>query len=211
MIQVRDVLNVKFGKIDQAVELFTQSAVATPPYTAPEHHFSALTDISGGMYTLVNEFVLPNLGDFEAMRDRQFALPAFEKWFQQFQLFVEGGRREYYTVEGPYTSWSRPGRVVVREVYRAYKWQIRTAVGLLQRYGALLVDRGVGERPRILTDAGGPMFQAVIEIEAESLSSWESRRRALYREPDFQVWFVQLVNAVESGTHEFYRVEHTVG
>jgi hypothetical protein len=208
MIQVRDVLQVKFGKIDQAVDLFTNQPTPAPGFIAPGRHFDVLTDISGTMYTLVNEFVVDRLSEFEAMRDQQFALPEFDDWFKQFQLFVEGGRREYYTVEGQYESWSSPGMVVVRESYRAYKWQIRNAVSLLQRYGGLLVDRGVGQKPRILTDASGPMFQAIIEIETESMSTWESQRRLLFRETEFQVWFLQLLNTMESGLHEFFRVEY---
>ena len=209
MIQVRDVLQVKFGTIDQAVELFTRPSTPLLGYMTPEYHFNVLTDISGDMYTLVNEFVVENLGDFEARRDRSYTQPGFEKWFSQFQTCVEGGRREYYTVEGPYASWSRPGLIVVRETYRAFKWQIRTAVTLLQRYGALLVDRGVGKNPRILTDADGPMFRAVIEVETDSMSTWENHRRGMFQQVEFQVWFNQLRTAVEAGTHEFFRVEYT--
>jgi hypothetical protein len=98
--------------------------------------------------------------------------------------------------------------VVVRETYRAYKWQINNAVSLLQRYGGLLSFYGVGQKPRILTDASGPMFQAVIEVETESMSAWESQRRLLFVEVEFQVWFNQLMTAVEAGRHDFYRVEH---
>ena len=209
MIQVRDVLQVKFGDIDQAVELFTRSSTPLLGYMTPDFHFNVLTDITGNMYTLINEFVVESMGQFEAMRDQSFTAPGFDKWFSQFQLFVEGGRREYYTVEGPYVSWSRPGFIVVRESYRAFKWQILTAVSLLQRYGALLVDRGVGQHPRILTDADGPMFQAVIEVETDSMSTWENHRRSMFQQIEFQVWFNQLRSAVESGTHEFFRVEHT--
>ena len=211
MIQVRDVLQVKFGKIDQAVKLFTQPTTPIPNMNTPENRFDVLTDISGSMYTLVNEFVMESLGEFEAQRDQQFTQPEFEDWFKQFQLYVEGGRRDFYTIEGPYESWSRPGVVVVREVYQAYKWQIHTAVSLLKRYGGLLVDRGVGRKPRILTDASGAMFQAIIEIETESMSTWERQRRRLFQQTEFQVWFLQLVNTAESGMHEFFRVEYTSG
>jgi hypothetical protein len=211
MIQIRDVLQVKFGKIDQAVELFTNPATPAPAIIVPGSHFEVLTDISGSMYTLVNEYVAQDLGQYEALRNQQFGAPEFVEWFKQFQLFVEDGRREYYTVEGSYKAWSGPGLIVVRECYHAYKWQIRNAVTLLQRYGGLLVDRGVGRNPRILTDASGPMFQAVIEIETESLSSWESQRRLLFQQVEFQVWFHQMLPTVESGSHEFYRVEYTGG
>lgn len=209
MLQIRDVLQVKFGRIDQAVELFTRPPVQALGYLSPENYFNVLTDVSGPMYTLVNEYVTDSLSEFEALRDRSYQQPGFEEWFRQFQLFIEGGRREYYSVEGAYASWSRPGMIVVRETYRTYKWQIRNAVALLQRYGALLVERGVGGQARILTDASGPMFQAVFEVETDSLSTWEQARRSVYQETEFQVWFVQLLTNVEAGRHDFYRVEYT--
>lgn len=211
MIQIRDVFQVKFGKIDQAVGLFTQLNTPESEKIVVGEHFEVLTDITGAMYTLVNESVFASLADYVETRDRQFAQPEFEAWFKQFQLFIEGGRREYYNVEGSYNTWSHPGVVVVRESYRAYKWQIRRAVELLQRYGGLLVDRGVGLNPRILTDASGPMFQAVIEIETESMSAWEEARRTMFRQVEFQVWFNQMLAAVEAGSHEFFRVEYASG
>jgi hypothetical protein len=211
MIQVRDVLQVKFGKIDQAVDLFTQLKIPDSEKVLMGGHFEVLTDITGAMYTLVNESVFESLSEFTQSRDRQFDQPEFEDWFKQFQLFIEGGRREYFNVEGSYDTWSHPGVVVVRECYQAYKWQIQRAVELLQRYGGLLVDRGVGLNPRILTDASGRMFQAIIEIETESMSAWEDSRRTLFRQIEFQVWFNQMLAAVEAGSHEFYRVEYTSG
>src|SRR5512140_3355188 len=133
MIQVRDILQVKFGDIDQAVALFTARSAPLFGYMTPEYHFNVLTDITGNMYTLVNEFIVPSLGEFEVIRDRSYTQPGFDKWFSQFQQYVEGGRREFYTVEGSHTPWSRPGMLVVRECYNTYKWQIHTAVALLQR------------------------------------------------------------------------------
>ncbi|HVN54623.1 MAG TPA: hypothetical protein VMT46_09860 [Anaerolineaceae bacterium] len=209
MIQIRDVLQVKFGKIDQAVELFTRPSVPAPRLIVPGHHFTVLTDVSGEMYTLVNEFVVENLAEHESLRGEQFNAPGYSEWFRQFQLFIEGGRREYYNVEGEYKDWSRPGMMVVRESYRAYQSQIRRAVELLQRYGGLMEFFKVGQKPRILTDASGPMFQAVIEIETESIAAWESQRRVLFQEVEFQVWFNQLMTAVSGGAHDFYRVEYT--
>src|SRR3989304_2276760 len=207
MIQVRTVYQVKFGKIDQAVELFTRLPNIVEPDARRAMHYHLLSDMSGPMYTLVEELMIPSLRDWETTRDRLFSRPEFAEWFKGFQLFVEDGRNEFYTIEGECEDWSRPGVVVVREAYHALKWQIRPAVGLLPRYGALMRASGVGRRPRISTDASGPMFQAVIEIETDGLSEWENHRRTLYKRPEFQVWFVQLANAVDAGAHEFYRVE----
>ena len=206
MIQVRTVFQVKFGKIDQAVDLFRRLPnIAGGPMLSVHYHL--LSDLSGPMFTLVQELVVSTLGDWETAQQQLFSRPDFDEWFKGFQQFIEGGRTEYYTIEGECEEWTRPGVIVVREAFRALKWQIRPAVGLLQRYGALMVDSSVGRKPRITTDLSGPMFQVAIEVETAGLSEWESSRRLLFRRPEFQLWFMQLAAAVEAGAHEFYRVE----
>jgi hypothetical protein len=138
MIQIRDIFQVKFGKIDQAVELFTSPSIPAPAVFPSGHRFEALTDISGNMYTLINEYVAQDMHEYEVMRDELFAEPGFDKWFRQFQLCVEGGRREYYNVEGPYETWSGPRGGGARR--RAYKG--RSACGrVVKHYGGLLVMR----------------------------------------------------------------------
>ena len=206
MIEVRQVFQLKFGRIDQAVELFRQ-VPAIAGSTSDRVRQNGMTDISGSMYTFVTELTLPSLAQYETMRSGLFDGPGYGEWFKQFQLIVESGRAEFFTIEGEHSGWSTPGSVIVREVYRAHKWQIRPAVALLQRYGALLEDSQVGRNPRILTDLSGEMFSAVIEIETEELSDWEKHRREMYRRAEFQVWFAQLSSSVEKGWHEFYRLE----
>lgn len=209
MLQIRDILQVKFGKIDQAVALFTQLSPSLSSRIIQGQSFEVLTDVTGEMYNLINEFAVDSLDKLSSTRESQSGQFEYDEWFKQFQLCVEGGKRTFYQIEGSLTPWSRAGMIVVREAYRAYKWQVPNAVSLLQRYGGLLDYYGVGHNPRILTDASGSMFQAVIEIETESMSAWENQRRSLYREVEFQVWFNQMMTAVEAGSHEFYRVEYT--
>ncbi len=204
MIQVRDVFQLKFGRIDQAVELFKRLPEVAGPGHVRQH---GMTDISGPMYSFVTELAVASLAQWETMRTSVFDQPGYGDWFKQFQLIVESGRLEMFSVEGEHPGWSRPGVVIVREVYRALKWQIRPAVALLQRYGALLVDSQVGRSPRVLTDLSGDMFTCVIEIETDGLSDWETHRRAMYQRPEFQAWFTQLSSSVERGWHEFYRLE----
>ena len=207
MIQVRDVYTLKFGRADQAVSLFQRMPAVAGRTGDRAYHQHALTDISGPMYTFVSELLVPSLGHWEAGRNKVFDRPGFDEWFKEFQLIVQTGHQDFFTLEADHPGWSRPGVIVVRECYRALKWQIRQAVSLLQRYGALLEDTGVGRRPRILTDLSGEMFNAIIEVEADDLAVWETMRRELYQRPEFQVWFAQLSSTVESGHHEFYRVE----
>jgi hypothetical protein len=206
MIEVRLVYQLKFGRIDQAVELF-QRLPSVAGSARDGLRPNGMTDVSGSMYTFVTELTVPSLAQYETMRSSLFEGPGYGEWFKQFQLIVESGRAEFFTIEGEHAGWSTPGSVIVREVYRALKWQIRPTVALLQRYGALLVDSQVGRNPRILTDLSGDMFSAVMEIETAGLSDWEIHRRELYRRPEFQVWFAQLSSSVEKGWHEFYRLE----
>lgn len=205
MIVIRDNYQLRFGRIDQAVNLFQRLPRGKSGPAPLQHH--ALTDISGSMYTFVSELMCSSLGEWEAIRTDFWEQRGFGEWFKEFQLIVQSGRQEFFTVECEHTGWSRPGVVVVREIYNALKWQIRPTVNLLQRYGALLEDNGVGRNCRILTDLSGTMFRAIIEIETEGLSEWENNRRGLYQQAEFQAWFTQLASAVEGGHHEFYRVE----
>jgi hypothetical protein len=206
MIQVRDVFQVKFGKIDQAVALFSRLREGSPSYRAGQLHYNLLTDISGPMFTLIMEFLAESQAAWEKLNQEFLGSPEFPDWFREFPLLIEDGRREFYNVEGQYSGWS-PGATVVREAYRMREWQIRQGVDLVKRYGALMVDSQVGRNPRILTDASGPMFRAVIEIETDDLADWEQHRRTMFRRPEFEVWFVQLTALARMGAHEFFRVE----
>ncbi len=205
MIVIRDAYQLRFGRIDQAVSLFQRLPHGKSGPAPLQHH--ALTDISGSMYTFVSELMCASLAEWETIRTDFWEQRGFAEWFKEFQLIVQSGQLELYTVEGEHTGWSRPGVVVVREIYTALKWQIRPAVNLLQKYGALQEDCGVGRNCRILTDLSGPMFRAIIEIETDDLTQWETNRRTMYQQANFQAWFAQLSSAVEAGQHEFYRVE----
>lgn len=206
MIQVRDIYKLKFGRIDQAVNLFGRMPEVAGREGAPVGQH-ALTDISGPMYTFVSELIVSSLARWEQSSNEFLERPGFDEWFREFQQIVQLGGRTFFTLENEHAGWSRPGVLVVRECYRAVKWQIRRTVDLLTRYGALLEEAGVGRRPRILTDLSGEMFNAIIEVETDDLAMWEVNRRALYPRADFQAWFAQLSSCVESGTHEFWRVE----
>ncbi len=73
MIQIRDVLQVKFGKIDQAVELFTQLSTPASDRVVMGQHFEVLTDITGEMYNLVNESVVESMAEFTETRQANAA------------------------------------------------------------------------------------------------------------------------------------------
>jgi hypothetical protein len=55
-------------------------------------------------------------------------------------------------------------------------------------------------RFRILTDATGPFFTVVTEIEVENFAAWEGGFRESMERP----WMI--VSLVESGSREFYNL-----
>jgi hypothetical protein len=206
MIQVRDTFEIKFGKIDQAVDLFTalrRESGILPPQAS---RYEVLTDLSGDMFKLVTATHLDTVADWEKLAPATWAEPGFQEWYKSFQLFVSDGQRGFYTVEQANDGWSGPGAIVVRTCFRTLEWRVAETIGLLKTYGGLLEASGVGERARILTDFSGPMFNAIIEIEAPDLMTWDRHRRAMFGEAQFQVWMKQMTTCVRRGAHEFFRV-----
>jgi len=88
MIQVRDVHQLKFGRIDQAVDLFRHLPQAAGHSEISLH---GMTDISGPMYTFVTEMAMSSLAQWETVRTSIFDGPGYGDWFKQFQLVVESG------------------------------------------------------------------------------------------------------------------------
>ena len=59
---------------------------------------------------------------------------------------------------------------------------------------------------RILTDASGPFFTVVTELEVESFAVWPQFMAAEFALPQFADWFSRMMPLVESGRREFYNV-----
>jgi hypothetical protein len=156
------------------------------------------------MYTLHEAMHFPSLEMWDSGLQGLFAAPEFQTWFRDWKQFVEDGSREFYRVEQDNGGWSAPGAVVVRSCFRALPWRVHDAVELLKDHGAMLVDLGVGLRPRVLTDGSGRMFNVVQEVETTDLRAWEEHRRTMFRDPSFQAWFQRLLTCVSHGSHEFH-------
>ena len=206
MIQVRDTFQIKFGKIDQAVEWFKRLPEDVLAWPQGKGQYEILTDLSGDMYTLVSAVHLDSIGLWETTTAQLYARAEFQEWYKSFKQYVADGQRRFYSVEQGNAGWSRQGAVVVRSCFRALEWRVHEAVDLLASYGAMLVDCGVGDRPRILTDFSGPMFNVIIEVETLDLKVWDEHRRSMFLDPQFQVWFMKLLTCVSHGSRDFYSV-----
>jgi hypothetical protein len=207
MIQVRDTFQIRFGKIDQARDHFSRLLRELPEGFLPgESRFELLSDLSGPMYTLRECLYFDSLQGWEDGIQTLFARPEYDEWFKDWKQFVVDGAREFFRVEMDSGTWSTPGAVVVRSSFHALEWRLHDAVSLLKDHGAMLVDCGVGQRPRVLTDASGRMFQVVQEIETPDLQTWQEHRLTMFNDPSFQAWFQRLLTCVSHGSNEFYTV-----
>jgi hypothetical protein len=97
--------------------------------------------------------------------------------------------------------------LVVRQVFQAKYGRGDELVALFQELDRRMREEGgMMQRSRILTDASGPFFTVVSEIEVESLAEWESGFRESMQRPWMEDWFGRMVPLVESGSREFYNV-----
>lgn len=206
MIQVRETYQIKFGRIDQAVDYWSRLPREVAAWPQGRETFEFLTDLSGEMYTLVVARHVDSVEAWQASLAAVQADPAYQEWFRSFKQFAEDGTREYLRVEQPNTGWSGRGAVVVRSCFKALEWRVAEALDLVRTYGALLVDQQVGQRPRLLTDLSGRMFNVIIEIETANLKEWDDHRRTMFLDAQFQVWFRRLTACVSHGSHDFYTV-----
>ena len=95
MIVVRDVYQVKFGKIGQLLDLFKDARHSW----AQKYNYRVLTDASGPFYTAVAEMQVTNLGEWENLLAEMYSNSDFGQWFSRVEPLIESGRREFYNIE----------------------------------------------------------------------------------------------------------------
>jgi hypothetical protein len=95
--------------------------------------------------------------------------------------------------------------LVARQVFQAKYGRGDELVAMFQEMNARMQEEASSRRPfRILTDASGPFFTVVTEIEVENFAEWEGAFREAMNQPWMDEWFSRMVPLVESGTREFY-------
>ena len=94
MILVREVFQIKFGKMKEVKELLKEMDRMMPQDNKPR----ILTDLVGPYYTLVMENTHKDLSAFEADMRREMGGPEFGAWYQKFTQLVDSGRREIFTI-----------------------------------------------------------------------------------------------------------------
>ena len=96
MILVRDIFQVKFGKMKDAKEVWKEMFKVMP--ASGQGKPRLLTDLTGQYYTLVLESTFKDLTDYEAFSRKEMGGPAVGALYQKFVLLVDSGRREIFTI-----------------------------------------------------------------------------------------------------------------
>jgi hypothetical protein len=94
MILVRDIFQVKFGRMKEAKEVWKEMLKLFPGQGRPR----LLTDLTGPYYTLVLEAAYKDLGDYQAFSQKEMAVQGMGALYQKFVPLVDSGRREMFTV-----------------------------------------------------------------------------------------------------------------
>lgn len=94
---------------------------------------------------------------------------------------------------------------IVRDVFQAKYGKGSDLVALFKEFRSKIATT-VAEY-RILTDASGPFFTVVTEMQFESMSAWEQQSTEIFSRPEFGDWFVHMMPLVESGRRDFYKIE----
>ncbi|HLF19879.1 MAG TPA: NIPSNAP family protein [Bacteroidota bacterium] len=96
MILIRDVFQVKFGRMKEAKALAKQDIDFQKRSGVSQSRF--LTDLTGPYYTLIMETTYDNLATYEKTLKETLTSKEFKKWYKKFMPLVESGRREMFTI-----------------------------------------------------------------------------------------------------------------
>jgi hypothetical protein len=94
MILVRNIFQVKFGRMKEARELWKEGLKFVSPSTRPR----LLTDLTGPFYTLVMETTHKDMAALAADMQAEMDQAAFGAWYQKFIPLVDSGTREMFTI-----------------------------------------------------------------------------------------------------------------
>jgi hypothetical protein len=96
MIVVRDIFQVKFGKMKEAKDIWKEMTKLFPAETRGRYRL--LTDLTGQYYTLVMENTYKDLAEYATTGQTGMDNPAMGALYQKFIPLVDSGRREIFTI-----------------------------------------------------------------------------------------------------------------
>jgi hypothetical protein len=100
MILVQTVFQAKFGKAGELAGLVRDLQSRLGPELGFRNHWRVLTDLSGAFDTVVLEVEAASLAEWEQLRPRLFAVPAFRESFARMAELTASGSNAFWTIEG---------------------------------------------------------------------------------------------------------------
>ena len=94
--------------------------------------------------------------------------------------------------------------IIVRDVFRAKYGKGSDLVAL---FIEAKENWSVKYEPRVLTDASGPFFTVISEVQYENLAEFEQKSSEIFSQTDFGDWFDRMTKLVKSGRRDFYNIE----
>jgi hypothetical protein len=99
MILVRLVFQAKFGKVNEVLAGFKQTAPIVLQAVGQNARGCILTDLGGPFNTVVQEIEVESLAEWERLRAALFSNPQFQQAQVASADLIESGRTEFYTIE----------------------------------------------------------------------------------------------------------------
>ena len=94
MILVRDIFQVKFGRMKEAKDIWKEMVKLFPGQNKPR----LLTDLTGPYYTLVMETTYKDLSDYDTMMRQEMSASGVGPLYAKFVPLVDSGSREIFTI-----------------------------------------------------------------------------------------------------------------
>jgi hypothetical protein len=94
MILVRNIFQVKFGRMKEAKDLWKEGI----KFVNPSNHPRLLTDLTGPFYTLVLETTHKDAAALATDMQNEMSQAGFGAWYQKFIPLVDSGSREMFTI-----------------------------------------------------------------------------------------------------------------
>src|SRR5262245_59332893 len=99
MVLIRNVFQLKFGKVKEAIPLLKEGiAIQKRALAGAAFSTRVLTDVTGPFYTVVLELTVPNLATFESYAPRIFGDSDWQANYQKMSALVESGYREVFNI-----------------------------------------------------------------------------------------------------------------
>jgi hypothetical protein len=96
MIVVRDIFQIKFGKMRDVLTMWRGGQEILK--RSGHNPNRVLTDLTGEFYTFVLESTFNNLAEFESGHQGTTTSDEWRKFYDRFTQLVEAGRREIFNV-----------------------------------------------------------------------------------------------------------------